>query len=131
MPTDRKAYKKKYNAENKEKRRVARAEYRAKNVEKLNAKSRAHYWANREVRTSQHKTYRFTIDGRWAYFVAKAKMRNLEVTITKRDFQNITSTPCLFCNSMSPGRDHVGVDRYDNTKGYTRENSAPCCKICN
>jgi len=24
-----------------------------------------------------------------------------------------------------------GVDRVDNTKGYTKENCVPCCKICN
>jgi hypothetical protein len=24
-----------------------------------------------------------------------------------------------------------GVDRVDNTKGYTLANSVPCCKVCN
>ena len=31
--------------------------------------------------------------------------------------------------------DHVlkcnGVDRVDNTKGYSVDNSVPCCKFCN
>ncbi len=26
---------------------------------------------------------------------------------------------------------HNGVDRLDNAKGYTLENSVPCCKHCN
>ena len=26
---------------------------------------------------------------------------------------------------------YTGIDRYDNTLGYTLENSVPCCKQCN
>jgi hypothetical protein len=26
---------------------------------------------------------------------------------------------------------YTGIDRLDSSKGYTKENSAPCCAVCN
>ena len=49
---------------------------------------------------------------------------------------------CFYCNStpnnvkktknsINGGLVYSGIDRIDNTKHYTKENSVPCCKICN
>ena len=35
--------------------------------------------------------------------------------------------PCVYCGDSGK----VGLDRINNEKGYTEENSAPCCKTCN
>ncbi len=42
--------------------------------------------------------------------------------------ENITSQPCTYCGTNT---EPIGSDRLDNTKGHTKENTIPCCKICN
>jgi hypothetical protein len=40
--------------------------------------------------------------------------------------------PAMQCTNGSRGiYTYNGIDRVDNSKGYTPENTVPCCKICN
>lgn len=69
-----------------------------------------------------------------------ALRRNYSFELSKEEFENIATKPCIYCgdnmthiyrrNRLSSFR-YTGVDRFDNTKGYTIENCVPCCKICN
>lgn len=34
---------------------------------------------------------------------------------------------CSYCGI----KEKLGIDRVDNSVGYTKENSVPCCKLCN
>lgn len=55
---------------------------------------------------------------------AKRVGRKFEVTLKQmRDFLN---SKCVYC-----GEQATGIDRVDNTKGYTKGNMEPCCGICN
>jgi len=66
------------------------------------------------------------------------------------DFAKLAKSPCKYCgveyskeiedrlNESKKNKrlsDHVlkcnGVDRVDSSKGYTKDNSVPCCKVCN
>jgi hypothetical protein len=79
-----------------------------------------------------------------------ASSRNLEYTLTQQQFRKIITQNCHYCGAV--GRDYNcyqtqerytddwksqqwliinGIDRKDNNKGYTLENSVPCCEICN
>lgn len=70
-----------------------------------------------------------------------AKVKKLDFSLEKEDFYNLTKSKCYYCDSglinisIEKGQysDYVynGIDRVDNSKGYTRENCVPCCKICN
>ncbi len=72
-----------------------------------------------------------------------AKIRNYEFCLTKEQFAHIVVKNCYYCGSgvsqvyrystpkKSEAFHYNGVDRMDNTKGYTLENSVPCCGICN
>jgi hypothetical protein len=54
--------------------------------------------------------------------------RKLAFELTLDDFKFLVTKPCFYCGKHEkPG----GVDRWDNTIGYTFENSRPCCAICN
>lgn len=74
-------------------------------------------------------------------YVLAAKCRNLVFELTSDQFAVLTAAPCHYCDSppsTSAGSMRVfgkyvynGVDRKDNTVGYTTENCVPCCKICN
>jgi hypothetical protein len=70
-----------------------------------------------------------------------ATKRNLSFDLTKEDFLNITQQDCFYCG-IKPFHKKTaknaygyfvynGVDRLDNSIGYTKENCVPCCKPCN
>lgn len=68
---------------------------------------------------------------------AASKDRGFELDID--ECHAIFQSNCFYCGSLPAGRlsgkyfDYYynGIDRKDNSQGYTRENSVPCCKICN
>lgn len=78
-----------------------------------------------------------------------AKRRGLEFSLTKEHFLKLTKQACFYCRSLpsssivnhGPGMkirniEHSryifnGIDRVDNTIGYTENNVVPCCKLCN
>jgi hypothetical protein len=64
-----------------------------------------------------------------------------EFPLSKDEFRKITKQPCFYC-SAAPNNIYKkkkfpmpyiynGIDRQDNLKGYTLENSVACCKYCN
>lgn len=76
----------------------------------------------------------------YANYKKRAKERSLEFTLTKTEFNNLTKQNCHYCNKeplqkYSTETDtpylYNGLDRIDNNKGYTIENSVPCCSKCN
>ena len=68
---------------------------------------------------------------RYGRYKQGAKKRELEFCITLRDFDELTSKPCCYCNLFSPDKDFCGIDRVDSGKGYVLDNCVPCCSICN
>lgn len=75
-----------------------------------------------------------------------AEIRNYSFLLTKEEFKKLTSSNCFYCGqepiriskhytSNKPASygnyTYNGVDRWDNSLGYTLENSLPCCKDCN
>lgn len=70
-----------------------------------------------------------------------ARRRGLVFELSEDDFVRISSCPCFYCG-CAPSQTQVsksgresftynGVDRFDNSKGYTLSNSVPCCRPCN
>ena len=61
--------------------------------------------------------------------------------LTKEEFRDITKQNCHYCGiephqiSKTQSGNGVyiynGIDRANSSKGYTLENSVPCCKLCN
>ncbi len=70
-----------------------------------------------------------------------AKERGFKWELTDDQFSKITQKDCFYCGieptniAKSKGNNgeyiYNGIDRIDNTKGYTIDNIVPCCKICN
>ena len=70
-----------------------------------------------------------------------ASKRGLSFDLTKEEFKNLTSKNCYYCG-VPPKQEYThtvrsgfcvynGIDRVDNTKGYSTDNCVPCCGICN
>jgi len=67
--------------------------------------------------------------------------RGYEFSLSKEEFKRLTKQNCYYCGqSPSKFRTHPkspsryiynGVDRQDNTQGYTIENCVSCCERCN
>lgn len=70
-----------------------------------------------------------------------ARKRNLSFELTLEEFIKIIKEDCVYCgepghqwfkkSEAKEGIFYSGIDREDNQKGYTSENSVPCCKFCN
>jgi hypothetical protein len=56
-----------------------------------------------------------------------ARRRGLDWWLSRERFRELLAAPCSYCG-VSPGS---GIDRRDNTQGYFKANSIPCCKQCN
>lgn len=70
-----------------------------------------------------------------------ARKRGLEFLLTRKQFKKLTQRNCFYCNEKPyktiyrPGVNgkfiYNGIDRKDNTKGYTIDNCVTCCSMCN
>lgn len=72
--------------------------------------------------------------GRYVY---SAHKRGHEWGLEPTQFLNLTTQDCAYCGD-APGKkvrnsqlEYNGIDRIDNEKGYTLDNSVPCCSACN
>jgi len=97
-------------------------------------------------RIESHRPLAFN-EGLWnrirrSYKIA-ARNRGYKWELPDEVFDKLIKSPCHYCG-LSPSNTCVatpgsygdkvlysGVDRVDNTQGYTAENCVPCCAICN
>lgn len=62
-----------------------------------------------------------------AVFRAKEKRFAYELDIDHH--AKMILEPCTYCGYKSA--EGIGLDRVDSSVGYTKENSVPCCTLCN
>lgn len=80
------------------------------------------------------------------YYKCGAKKRNLQFELSFLDCINLFKSNCCYCgiepfNEYKKHSDifnqriekclYNGIDRQDNSKGYTKDNCVACCKFCN
>lgn len=74
-------------------------------------------------------------------YKSDAKKSNREFSLTIDEFISIVNSDCYYCGTP-PFQDRGnktksvikplnGIDRVDNTRGYTSDNVVPCCVYCN
>lgn len=70
----------------------------------------------------------------------RCKRKNIEMVLTDEEFLSLVKSDCAYCGE--PWKNQYrrvnrwtvnmgGIDRKDNTRGYTVDNCVPCCKDCN
>ena len=80
----------------------------------------------------------------YSAYKGNASSRNLEFSLSRDDFDNIISKKCTYCGMSPQDQSYLskstkkydkfyasGIDRLDNSLGYTLDNCVPCCTKCN
>jgi hypothetical protein len=57
--------------------------------------------------------------------------RKLTFRLDEEQYNTLKASPCYICGIESSENSLNGIDRIDSTQGYTEDNCAPCCIICN
>jgi hypothetical protein len=63
-------------------------------------------------------------------YVVGASKRGYSMDLQYDDFKDLVLTSCYYCKSQIEGEVN-GIDRVDNSKGYSKENCVACCQVCN
>ncbi len=67
----------------------------------------------------------------YSAYKARAEKKELPFEISQETFSHYTDLPCYLCGKEVSQTHMNGIDRFDNTKGYTIDNIRSCCGICN
>jgi 5-methylcytosine-specific restriction endonuclease McrA len=88
--------------------------------------------AARAWRERNKEKFRMTLRlGKYTRLKYAAKRRGIAFTLTRDEFISVRNgANCHYCGGPLPDYGH-GIDRKDSSHGYTPENVAPCCQICN
>lgn len=66
-----------------------------------------------------------------------ARKANRAWEMTFEDFTAFVKSPCFYCGDQPMQKilggewPFAGIDRIDNSGGYTMNNIRPCCRVCN
>lgn len=63
----------------------------------------------------------------YTQYRCNAERDGREFSLSREQFTEIIERECLYCGQEKS----CGIDRTDNSAGYTTENSVPCCQRCN
>ena len=131
-PTCSKCYGRHRRLRDAEKIKLNQARYYAKH--KLTPEQRKEYATimNRKQRES-YKRNGVTLAKRMYSGQKSAKRRNIIWLLTKEEYEKISNNPCHYCNNLL-GKNTLtswGLDRKDNSIGYTVDNCVSCCVFCN
>lgn len=108
-------YLKKYRAREDKERRVKEREYNRQ------------YQRRPEYRVKL-KGWQQSISGKYSVYKLSAKVRKIQFALTLEQFKQFWQQPCSYCGSDLTT---IGLDRVDNSIGYTLTNVVPCCITCN
>lgn len=115
----------------KECRKWASRRYCHANREKLRISEAKYRLNNRERCNSWNRKFHDTPRGKFHIYKNTAKKRGIIFELSYEDFLKFFDQNCHYCGDKIVDYGGVGIDRVDNTKGYTLDNVVPCCRPCN
>lgn len=125
-PEEKRAYLKKYYAENKDALRNKSKAWVAANPAK--AKAARKKWGQENA--EKVRALRSLTPAVYRYSKSRAASRGLPWSLTEEAFSLLRRQPCLYCGFPIP-KQGAGLDRIDNSRGYEPGNVVPCCTDCN
>ncbi len=117
----------------------AQREYYQRNKEQIKEYARYRYQIEKELckgacekykeyHKNKRKSYNLKFDVRYRIYQQGAKKKGLTFELTLLEFIDLTQRPCYYCGFIEL---YNGLDRIDNSKGYSKDNVVPCCALCN
>lgn len=81
----------------------------------------------------RQKSYERARSPRQRYVASRsaAKRAGIEFHLTFEEYAAIIERPCHYCGNPRVSATGRGMDRVDNSKGYSVDNVLPCCPPCN
>ena len=82
-------------------------------------------------RHASNRKYRrkFNHKEKYRNYIYRSITTDRELSISYEEFLDlVTNYSCYYCGLDN---DQLGLDRVDNSQGYTLENVVPCCRPCN
>jgi hypothetical protein len=67
----------------------------------------------------------------YSQYKYRAVHKNLSFELSPERFQEKCKESCYLCGKENSETHRNGIDRVDNTNGYTEENTRSCCSSCN
>lgn len=102
--------------------------WQKRNKDKVNAKNlkwnKENPGRRKQIRDNWKKTHPFQVSK------ARAERRGHVWALTKEEYEWITKSSCFYCDGALPTY-YGGLDRIDNSLGYTLHNVLPSCTSCN
>jgi len=107
-------------------RKEEKKEYSARDY--VIEKKKRKYQENKESIRERLKTYYWTLTSQYHEYKKRAKKKNIDFLLSKKDCEKYYNTNCYYCDGKIKG---LGIDRIDNKIGYVKDNILPCCSKCN
>lgn len=111
---------------NKERLDIRHREYAKAHPEDSVRRTQKYVAKNRVKVATYNQGFNQTVEGKYRMLVYRAK-HYLGTPVTIEEFTVLNSSPCVYCGHTGK----VGIDRIDNSGGYTKDNTAPACTLCN
>lgn len=64
-------------------------------------------------------------------YLRRACLKDLEFELTQANFDTLRAGICFYCHKVNTSSHQNGIDRKDNSQGYTLNNCVTCCRECN
>lgn len=103
--------------------------YYAAHIEEKHKYYKDYRLQNLEQTKSTKKKFNSSLKGKFAEYKSNAKRKKRIFELTLTEFESIVISECFYCGATAFL--YNGIDRIDNSQGYTLENSVSCCAQCN
>jgi hypothetical protein len=80
---------------------------------------------------ANHTLWKSTRSCSFNHYKQRAERKGLPFELTVEEFNTFVNGTCYYCNKTNDVSHRNGVDRKDNTYGYTTDNCVACCGECN
>ena len=124
----RREYYHSHKEENREKNNAARRKWYHNHIEEQRARRRRYYYTHTEVERAKERRRREHPRRCYYEYKSGAKRRKLSFNLTFKEFTTFWQQPCYYCGENIKT---IGLDRVDNSLGYSLNNVVPCCTKCN